>query len=437
VTITPAVVSIDVGTTLQLAAVAKDAQGNVLTRSVTWTMLQPAIASVSTSGLVTGLAPGSTNASASVDGVSGFASITINLVRLPLEIHQINVGWGSAVLIRGPDGTSILMEAGNTGDGTRYVVPYLISVGLNPLTGLTYTIAGHQHCDHIGGMDEVIAAGYNVRVRNYYNGSNTTSSCVTQWSAAAATTAAGALAVPAVGATIPLGSGARLTFIAVNGTIIGGGQVAVSDENDRSIGVLVQYGGFDYLWASDLGGGDADKLCTGRSTDQRDVESTLIRAISPGGAAPLISAGGIDVLHVNHHGSESSTNAVYMNLARPQVALISTGAGQTPGWDFPRMSVLESVLLAKASSCVSAPPAVVFQSEEGAPLGAQTSLLGFSVGDVKVVTDGVGVFTVSATGRVTQGPIEVTAAGLPKSFPLDDVASVALAMRPALRGARP
>ena len=70
------------------------------------------------------------------------------------------------------------MEAGNTGKGTQYVVPYLKAIGLQPAGGLDYTIAGHQHCDHIGGMDEVINAGYNVRSKNYYNGSSYSSTCV-------------------------------------------------------------------------------------------------------------------------------------------------------------------------------------------------------------------------------------------------------------------
>src|SRR5918993_1108219 len=107
-----------------------------------------------------------------------------------LEIHYINVGWGGSVLVKGPDGTTILMEAGNTGKGTARVVPYLQSIGIMPANGLDYTIAGHQHCDHIGGLDEVVQAGYNVRIKNYYNGSSTTSTCVTGWNAAAATTTA-------------------------------------------------------------------------------------------------------------------------------------------------------------------------------------------------------------------------------------------------------
>src|SRR5262245_25067923 len=86
-----------------------------------------------------------------------------------LEIHYINVGWGGAVFVKGPgaSGTTVLMEAGNTGSGTSRVVPYLQSIGVPPASGFDYTIAGHQHCDHLGGMDEVINAGYNVRVANY------------------------------------------------------------------------------------------------------------------------------------------------------------------------------------------------------------------------------------------------------------------------------
>jgi beta-lactamase superfamily II metal-dependent hydrolase len=340
-----------------------------------------------------------------------------------LEIHYINVGWGGSVLVKGPDGTTVLLEAGNTGKGTAYVVPYLQSIGILPANGLDYTVAGHQHCDHIGGLDEVVNAGYNVRVKNYYNGSSTTSTCVTGWNSAAATTTAGApLSVP-VGTQILLGNGAKLTFIARNGSIIGGGSVAVSDENDRSIAVLIQYGGFDYIWASDLGGGNPDEACTGRFTSsQTDVETSVIQAISPGGLAPMISAGGVDVLNSNHHGSESSTNKNWMNLAQPAVALISTGGGQSSGWDLPRIDVVEHVLLAQATACTTVPGAFVLQTEEGAPAGTLTSHAGYCVGNIKVTTDGVSTFTVSADGAVTQGPTELAVSGLPRTFALDDVA---------------
>lgn len=337
-----------------------------------------------------------------------------------LEIHYINVGWGNSMLIKGPDGTTVLIEAGNTGKGTNEVVPYLKSIGIQPANGLDYVIGGHQHCDHIGGLDEVIQAGYNVRIKQYYNGSSYQSTCVDGWNSAAAGTTAGAPVTMPVGLVIPLGSGAKITAVAVAGRIIGGGTVSVSDENDKSIALLIQLGGFDMLWASDLGGGSIDQACTGRSTTQVDVETSIVQAISPGGAFPLIAAKGIDVLNTNHHGSESSTNMNWMNYSEPAVALIGTGAGQSAGWDFPRRDVLENVLLA-AATCITAPPALVLQSEEGSPTGSLTSFMGYSVGDITISTDGQLEFTVSANGAVTQGPNEVAAAGLPRVIALDDV----------------
>ena len=335
-----------------------------------------------------------------------------------LEIHYIDVGWGGSVLIKGPDGTTVLLEAGNTGLGTQYVVPYLKSIGLQPANGLDYMIGGHQHCDHIGGLDEVINAGYNVRIKQYYNGSSYASTCVDGWNAAAATTTAGAPVAMPVGTVIQLGNGAKITCVARNGSIIGGGSVAVSDENDRSIALLIQYGGFDYLWASDLGGGS--DTCTGRSTAQLDVESSMIRAISPGGAFPLITAGGIDLLHVNHHGSESSTNPTYFNMADPAVAIIGVGDGESSGWDLPRIDVVEHVLLGQSTSCVTAPPTVVLQTEEGNPIGSLASHAGYCVGNIKITTDGLNIFTVSADGAVHQGPNELVASSLPRSFTLDN-----------------
>src|SRR5438094_10163573 len=127
-----------------------------------------------------------------VIGVVILCLLPLSLFAQQLEIHYIDVGWGGSVLVKGPDGTTVLMEAGNTGKGTQYVVPYLQSIGVLPASGLDYMIGGHQHCDHIGGLDEVINAGYNVRVKNYYNGSTTSSTCVTGWNSAAATTTAGA-----------------------------------------------------------------------------------------------------------------------------------------------------------------------------------------------------------------------------------------------------
>jgi hypothetical protein len=196
--------------------------------------------------------------------------------------------------------------------------------------------------------------------------------------------------------------------------------MTLTNENDKSIAVLIKYGGFDYLWASDMGGGNIDTSCTGRSTTQKDVETRVITAILPTGNHPMITEGGIDVLNVNHHGSESSTNKNWFNHTQPALAVIPTGAGQSSTWHLPRWDVVNNVLRAHASDCVTAPATFILQTEEGHPLGSQTSRTGYSVGNITITTTGTGTFTVDADGMVSQGPNERTAAGLPRTFPLDD-----------------
>jgi beta-lactamase superfamily II metal-dependent hydrolase len=343
-----------------------------------------------------------------------------------LEIHTINVQQGDCTLVIGPDGTTLLIDGGNGGKGTAEVVPYLQSIGLLPADGLDYMLASHQDSDHLGGLDEVINAGYDVRLDIWDNGSNETGTQITQFENAAATTTAGPVTAIALGATIALGNGATARCVAVGGQVLGHGTVsgASNNENDLSIALLVQYGGFDYLTAGDLGGGEwsVDRNCTGRTTGQVNVETPLAQALMPGGGAALLTADGIEVLHVNHHGSESSTNHQYMNLLTPSVALIHTGSGQGSTYHHPRIDVVENVLLAGAA-CVTAAPAFVLQTEEGSPTGANTSFAGYCVGDVVITTSGVGTYTVSATGAVSQGPDERAAAGLnqPADFPLEGV----------------
>jgi len=105
--------------------------------------------------------------------------------------------------------------------------------------------------------------------------------------------------------------------------------------------------------------------------------------------------------------------------------VINTGAGQTAGWDLPRIDVVEKVMLAQATACITAPAALVLQTEEGAPTGSLTSFAGHAVGNIKISVDGLGRFTVSADGAVSQGPNEVAAAGLPRTFDVDDATAAA------------
>src|SRR5207302_6078782 len=81
VTVSPTTPNMYVGGTVQLTATLKDASGNVLTgRTVTWTTSNGAIATVSASGLVTGVAVGAGTITATSEGQSGTAAVTVSSV---------------------------------------------------------------------------------------------------------------------------------------------------------------------------------------------------------------------------------------------------------------------------------------------------------------------------------------------------------------------
>ena len=283
-------------------------------------------------------------------------------------------------------------------------------------------VVSHHHTDHYRGLKEIILYGYDVSKAIYDNGSEYTNDPWEEFVAAAQTTTAGGLTTIQLGDVIDLGGGATATCVAVNGNVIGVGPIdgALDNESDRSIGLLVEYGDFDYIILGDNGGGEDDNACTGRSTQQVNIETPLVYSIMPGGANPLLNSFGVEVANVSHHGSESSTNSDYMNLLTPSVACINVGDGQGANWNHPRKDVVENVLLAQAS-CITAPPALVLQTEEGNPTGRKTSFAGYCVGDIIITTDGTTSFTVDGTGAVSQGPDERADAGLPKTFPLDEV----------------
>ena len=81
VEVTPSVTSVTIGHAVQLVAIPRSASGQSLTgRTVTWSSGSPGVASVSSLGAVTGIAPGTAVIVASVDGTQGSAMVTVRMV---------------------------------------------------------------------------------------------------------------------------------------------------------------------------------------------------------------------------------------------------------------------------------------------------------------------------------------------------------------------
>src|SRR2546429_282718 len=78
VSVAPASASVQAGSAIQLTATPKDANGNPLSgRTVSWSSSNTSVATVSSSGLVTGVTVGSATITATSEGQSGTSAITV------------------------------------------------------------------------------------------------------------------------------------------------------------------------------------------------------------------------------------------------------------------------------------------------------------------------------------------------------------------------
>jgi uncharacterized protein YjdB len=121
VAILPSTAVIGVGGTVQLVGVPRDAAGNPLPgRAVAWTSDKPSIATVSSSGLVTGVAAGLATITATSEGKTATAQVTVQGV----PVARVEVSPAS-----------VEMNVGNT----RQLTARVFDASGNQLTGRTVT----------------------------------------------------------------------------------------------------------------------------------------------------------------------------------------------------------------------------------------------------------------------------------------------------------
>jgi len=85
VVVSPATAGVQAGQNVQLTATTKDAGGSVLSgRTVTWASSNAAVATVSGTGLVTGVAAGSATITATSEGKSGTSALTVTAAIAPV-----------------------------------------------------------------------------------------------------------------------------------------------------------------------------------------------------------------------------------------------------------------------------------------------------------------------------------------------------------------
>ena len=274
-----------------------------------------------------------------------------------LRILHLDVGMGDATLVVDTgSGQSLLIDAGNRGDGRRVVAPALIALGVDRLD---YFLASHYDADHIGGFDELIEAGVTVETVLERPGIKpevlSPTGRDTQYGEyLAAARAVGARLVELIPDCRPdhpqlrLGADTRIQVAAAGGRHLAGdiGFCEVGEqslhprrENARSVALIIEHGRFRYFTGGDLTGGGARSV--------------------PMEAFVAAQVGNVDVLKLNHHGSDTSTSDTFVQTLRPEVAVLSVGdGGVNLRYRLPRQAPLDR--LAKLS-----PAPLLFQTRQG------------------------------------------------------------------------
>lgn len=217
-----------------------------------------------------------------------------------LQLHFIDVGQGDATLLVTPEGRTMLVDAGR---GGARVAERLRAFGVDTIDLL---VVSHNHDDHMGGVPDLLAT---IPVRNYMD--NGVPSARTYRLYEESVRRSGARYLQAASRTITLGS-VRIRVLAPPDDRM---PLAQTEQNNRSIGLLIQYGAFRALLTGDA---QAEELGYWLAVD---------------------SVPAVTVLKVAHHGSHNGTTPAWVARTSPRLAVISLGAGNAYGHPAPSVLV--------------------------------------------------------------------------------------------------
>jgi competence protein ComEC len=249
-----------------------------------------------------------------------------------LEVTAIDVGQGDSLLVVGPSGRTMLIDAGGptgaaanaenaTGAtafdvGEEVVSPYLWSRQIRHLDIVALT---HAHSDHMGGMPAVLR---NLRPRELWVAVDPNSAPYRALLAEAAT----------LGIRIRhLRAGDRLTWDSIDLSVLAPTPAYTNPGppiNNDSLVVRLQFGHASALLEGDAEAPSEHQMAEAARTD------------------PSLQLGPDTLLKVGHHGSRTSTTQEFLDLIAPQDAVISVGRQNTFG--HPRPEIIARLAAARA-----------------------------------------------------------------------------------------
>lgn len=287
-----------------------------------------------------------------------------------LTITVLDVGQGDAALIQSPSGRTLLFDGGDNGEGVDVILPFLAAAGIDTLD---WIVASHYHSDHVGGLDEVLNR-VPVRYAVYDRGNSYTTLTYNAYVAAA-----GAQRTTITqGQVLDMGEGVTVTCAALNGNgRLSAPYTSSTKENEYSISLVVEYGGFHFYQGGDL---------IGNSSAGTDIETSV---------GPLV--GDMDVYSVNHQGSYTSSNAAFLTALEPEVSIISVGNNS---YGHPHQVVLDRLVTYGS---------FVYQTEVGNGGTLPGSDLTVVDGHVVIATDGLVNYTVDGDVWQIDDPVSAAA----------------------------
>jgi competence protein ComEC len=206
-----------------------------------------------------------------------------------LRVTVLDVGQGDAILLQPPGAAPVLVDGGPPGDG---LAAKLSDVGVD---ALGFAVVTHEEADHAGGIEELLGH-------------------------------------------FPVGT---LLYARLSRQLRAEAEAAGADPTRLAAGGTIRSGGLrlEVLWppvellADPLGAADPNSQALVLLARWRKF-SMLLTADAEAGEVP-INPGPVDVLKLAHHGSDDPELGALLDQARPRLAVISVGGGNSYGHPTP------------------------------------------------------------------------------------------------------
>jgi competence protein ComEC len=262
-----------------------------------------------------------------------------------LHVAVLDVGQGDAILVLGPSGGRILVDAGPDPDRLLTLLDARVPAWDRRIDLLVLT---HPHEDHVAGAALLVRRYRVAKVAEPgMRGSGP------GWSALVTALAAAGRSTErlAAGDRIDIDGATIAVLWPRRGTVPEAPAATGAGVNDVSIVLDVRFGNRRVLLMGDA---------------EQEVDESLL-------AAGAISAAGprVDVLKVAHHGSGTASTAALLAAMRPSVAVISVGADNDYG--HPARSTLERLTSAGARVFRTDQAGTVDVSTDGTDLLVESS----------------------------------------------------------------